>query len=32
MKHTQIETPLEAKRKYLESGYIPPYIKSDDLI
>ena len=26
-----IETPLEAKRKYLESGYIPQYIKHDDL-
>lgn len=26
-----IETPLEAKRKYLESGYIPDYIKRDDL-
>ena len=29
--HTPIETPLEAKRKYLEFGYIPPYIKHDDL-
>lgn len=29
--HTPIETPLEAKRNYLESGYIPNYIKSDDL-
>ena len=29
--HTPIETPLEAKRKYLESGYIPDYIKSNDL-
>lgn len=27
-----IETPLEAKQKYLEWGYIPDYIKSDDLI
>lgn len=26
-----IETPLEAKQKYLEWGYIPDYIKSDDL-
>lgn len=26
-----IETPLEAKRKYLEYGYIPEYIKNDDL-
>lgn len=25
------ETPLEAKNKYLEYGYIPTYIKSDDL-
>lgn len=25
------ETPMEAKRKYLETGYIPPYIKNDDL-
>ena len=29
--HTPIETPLEAKRKYLEIGYIPQYIKHDDL-
>lgn len=29
--HTPIETPQEAKRKYLESGYIPDYIKSNDL-
>ena len=29
--HTPIETPLEAKRKYLENGYIPQYIKHDDL-
>lgn len=28
--HTPIETPLEAKQKYLETGYIPSYIKSDD--
>lgn len=27
----EIETPLEAKRKYLESGYVPTYIKHDDL-
>lgn len=27
-----IETPLEAKQKYLQRGYIPDYIKSDDLI
>ena len=27
-----IETPLEARDKYLESGYIPNYIKNDDLI
>lgn len=26
-----IETPLEAKTKYLETGYIPTYIKHDDL-
>lgn len=26
-----IETPLEARDKYLESGYIPNYIKNDDL-
>lgn len=26
-----IETALAAKRKYLESGYIPEYIKHDDL-
>ena len=26
------ETPLEAKTKYLQWGYIPDYIKSDDLI
>ena len=26
-----IETPLEAKQKYLQRGYIPDYIKSDDL-
>lgn len=29
--HTPIETPLEAKQKYLESGYIPNYIKNNDL-
>ena len=29
--HQIIETPLEAKRKYLETGYIPDYIKNDDL-
>lgn len=27
-----IETPLEAKQKYLQRGYIPDYIKSDDLV
>lgn len=27
-----IETPLEAKNKYLEYGYIPSYIKNDDLV
>lgn len=26
-----VETPLEAKQKYLQWGYIPDYIKSDDL-
>lgn len=26
-----IETPAEAKRKYLENGVIPSYIKNDDL-
>lgn len=26
------ETPLEAKNKYLESGYIPLYVKHDDLV
>ena len=30
--HTPIETPLEAKKKFLETGYIPSYIKSDDLV
>lgn len=25
------ETPLEAKQKYLQCGYIPSYIKNDDL-
>ena len=30
-KHTPIETPLEAKLKYLETGYIPNYIKNNDL-
>lgn len=29
--HTPIETPLEAKNKYLEYGYIPSYIKNDDM-
>lgn len=29
--HTPIETPLEAMTKYLETGYIPNYIKNDDL-
>lgn len=28
----KIETPMEAKNKYLEYGYIPSYIKNDDLI
>ena len=27
-----IETPKEAKQKYLETGYIPNYIKNNDLI
>lgn len=27
-----IETPLEAKQKYLQWGYIPNYIKNDDLV
>lgn len=27
-----IETPLEAKNKYLEWGYMPSYIKNDDLV
>ena len=26
-----IETPLEARQKYIESGYIPDYIKHNDL-
>lgn len=26
-----IETPKEAKQKYLETGYIPSYIKNDDI-
>lgn len=30
--HTPIETPLEAKQKYLEWGYIPNYIKNSDLL
>lgn len=30
--HTPIETPLEAKNKYLEYGYIPSYIKNNDLV
>ena len=30
--HTPIEAPLEAKNKYLEYGYIPNYIKCDDLL
>lgn len=29
--HTPIETPMEAKQKYLQYGYVPNYIKSDDL-
>lgn len=28
----KIETPLEAKQKYLQRGYIPNYIKNDDLV
>ena len=28
----QIETALEARDKYLKSGYIPSYIKNDDLV
>lgn len=28
----KIETPLEAKNKYLEYGYIPSYIKNNDLV
>lgn len=31
-RHTPIETPMEAKQKYLQCGYIPNYIKSTDLI
>lgn len=31
-KDLKIETPLEAKQKYLQRGYIPDYIKNDDLI
>ena len=30
--HTPKETPLEAKQKYLQWGYIPCYIKNDDLL
>ena len=30
--HTPIETPKEAKQKYLATGYIPAYIKTSDLI
>ena len=26
-----IETPAEARRKYKESGYIPTYVKNDDI-
>lgn len=26
-----VETPMEAKLKYLDSGYIPQYIKHDDI-
>ena len=29
--HTPIETPMEAREKYLQWGYIPAYIKHDDL-
>ena len=27
----KIETALEAKQKYLETGYIPDYVKNDDI-
>ncbi len=27
-----VETPMEAKRKFLEYGYVPDYIKRDDII
>lgn len=26
-----IETPADARRKYKESGYIPTYVKNDDI-
>lgn len=26
-----IETPAEARRKYKENGYIPTYVKNDDI-
>lgn len=26
-----VETPAEARRKYKEEGYIPSYIKNDDI-
>lgn len=29
--HTPIETPMEGKQKYLQWGYIPVYVKNDDL-
>lgn len=29
--HTPIETPLEARNKYLEYGYLPSYVKNTDL-
>lgn len=31
-RHTPIETPAEAKQKYLQCGYIPTYIKHNDLL
>lgn len=30
-RHTPIETPMEAKQRYLATGYIPNYIKNNDL-
>lgn len=29
--HQPVETPLEAKQRYLSEGYIPNYIKHDDI-